>query len=658
MIKYELDKMADAIRQLSVASIHKAQSGHPGMPLGMADVATVLFSKFLNFDANAPGWVDRDRFILSAGHGSMLLYSILYLTGYKDIGLEDIKQFRQYKAKTTGHPEYGRISGVENTSGPLGQGFATAVGCAISERVMNAQFGDDIINHQTYVIAGDGCLMEGVSHEAASIAGHLSLKNLVLFFDNNGISIDGPTSITVSDDTLKRFESYGWDTIEINGHSFSEIERAIVYAHKSERPCLISCVTTIGKGIPSLEGTENAHSVVFDNELLQKVRTAFSWDKDLFSIDQGILEQWQSTSKSEMRKIWEQNLEDSQQKEKLYAFIKAKAPEAIFKKIKTNISLDKKNEATRKSSEYIINHISNDLPFFIGGSADLTKSNGTKSSTANIIAHDNFNGQYIYYGVREHAMAAIMNGLALSGMTPYAGSFFVFTDYCKASIRLSAIMKLKVIYVMTHDSIGVGEDGPTHQPVEHLASMRAMPNIYTFRPADAIETLECWETALSQNNTPSMLVLSRQSTPLLRSEAQCLNKSSKGAYIISEYNNSQHNLDITIFATGTEVNIALQAKKIMEMQNNSIGVRIISMPCWEKFDEQDQDYRDSLLNNKSIKIAVEAGADLGWHKYIGKDGIFIGLNHFGESAPSAQVYEHFNITPEFIARSGIDNLKK
>lgn len=622
MNQENLKLMANAIRFLSLDAVERANSGHPGMPMGMADVATVLFSKFFKFDPKNPYWPNRDRFILSAGHGSMLLYSLLYLTGYEDIALDDLKNFRQLASKTAGHPEYGILAGVETTTGPLGQGLANAVGIAISERMLNAR--DSKTNHHTYVIVGDGCLMEGISQEAISLAGHLKLNKLIVLFDDNKISIDGPTSLTISDDVLARFKACGWNVASVDGHNYQEIEEALGRAQNSDKPSLIACSTIIGYGSPNKGGTEHCHGAALGDKEVLEVRKNLNWPYPAFEIPDDILKLW--------RGLGCRNTEKQQD---------ADRSDWSLKDLKAKFAAELPKMSTRKASGLVLEKLSQSLPNLLGGSADLTGSNVTNSANLKAIKAEDFSGRYIYYGVREHAMAAIMNGIALyKAFLPYAGTFLVFSDYCRPAIRLSCLMELQVFYVMTHDSIGLGEDGPTHQAVEHLSSLRAMPNLYVFRPACPIETAECYELALRLTKSPSLFSLTRQDVPALRSDVE-ENLSQHGAYIIAEY---QGDLKVTIFATGSEVSIALAAQKELHSQN--IGTRVISMPCFELFDQQDERYQDKLLNNYSLKVAIEAGGKQSWEKYLGKKGIFIGMESFGSSAPARDLYQHYGITKE------------
>ena len=644
-----LESMANAIRFLSIDAVQKANSGHPGMPLGMADVATVLFSKFLNHNPDNPQWFDRDRFILSNGHGSMLLYSILHLTGY--ISIEELQNFRQLGSKTPGHPEYGLTPAVEATTGPLGQGLACAVGMALAESILNKQFG---VDHYTYVMLGDGCLMEGISHEAASLAGHLKLKKLIALFDDNEISIDGATSLSCSDDVERRFLSYGWNVSRIDGHNFDAIAISIEKAQKSEKPTLICCKTIIGK-FSSRAGTSAAHSGAFTEENIKKMKEELNWNYEPFYVPEDVRNEWEKTVER-AKKNYNPELEDNAElKRRLDKRLPNNINSALVD-LKKQIHELMPNEATRSSFGRVMEILTKYMPELIGGSADLTGSNCTKYKHMQVIDSNNYSGSYVHYGVREHAMAACMNGMALhGGVLPYGGTFLVFSDYCRPSIRLSALMKQQVMYIMTHDSIGVGEDGPTHQPIEHLASLRAIPNLYVFRPADAIEALECVSIALEKRESPSLFALSRQNVNYVRkfhaNNDQSANLSKLGAYILCEHSGK---LKITLFATGSEVEIAIEAhRKLQEMK---IGSRVISMPCSRLFDEQGDEYKATILNNDSVKIAIEAGSEIGWHKYIGSGGIFIGMKSFGESAPYKTLYEHFNINADCVVKYACEKL--
>uniref|UniRef100_A0AAU7YLC9 Transketolase n=1 Tax=Wolbachia endosymbiont of Oeneis ivallda TaxID=3171168 RepID=A0AAU7YLC9_9RICK len=638
-----LKSMANAVRFLSIDAVQKANSGHPGMPLGMADVTTVLFAKYLNHNPDDSKWISRDRFVLSNGHGSMLQYSILYLTGY--ISIDELKNFRQLTSKTPGHPEFGLTSGIEATTGPLGQGFATAVGMALAESILEKQFE---ISHYTYVMLGDGCLMEGISHEAASLAGHLKLNKLIALFDDNDISIDGSTSLSCSDDIEKRFSSYGWNVDKIDGHDFDAISLAIEQAQKSDKPTLICCKTIIGK-FSSRAGTSSAHSGAFTEEDVKQMREKLNWDYEPFHVPEDVRNAWIETVK--------------RAKQNYTSLINKELQRRLEKRLPNNIESDladlKKqicklmpNEATRSSFGRVMELLTKSMPELIGGSADLTGSNCTKYKHMQAIDSNNYDGSYVHYGVREHAMAACINGMALhGGIIPYGGTFLVFSDYCRPAIRLSALMKQQVIYVMTHDSIGVGEDGPTHQPIEHLASLRAIPNLYVFRPADAIETLECISIALEKKESPALFALSRQNINYMHSYTdQLVNLSKFGAYILCE---SSGKLKVTIFATGSEVEIAVEARE--KLQEKGVGTRVISIPCWRLFDEQSDEYKGVILNNDSIKVAIEAGSEVGWHKYIGSNGIFIGMKSFGESAPYEALYKHFNISADYVVKCVCDN---
>lgn len=650
-VNIDYKRLADAIRVLSMDAVQNANSGHPGMPMGMADVASVLFGRHLVFDPSQPHWANRDRFILSAGHGSMLLYSLLYLTGYKDITLEDLKQFRQLGAKTAGHPEYGYAAGIETTTGPLGQGLANAVGFALAERILAARYGDDIVDHRTYTIAGDGCLMEGISQEAISFAGHLKLHKLVVLWDDNRISIDGPTSLSTSDNQKLRFEASGWNVLEVDGHDHTAIDEALTEAKKSSTPVLIACHTVIGYGSPTKSGSSSSHGSPLGEDEIAGARAHYGWTAPAFVIPEDILGNWRELGlrSQSTREAWDNYYAklDGTTRQSFEREYNGELPENfdhIIDEYKQKLVLERPAWATRKASGNVLEVCVTALPELIGGSADLTGSNLTKTSDMQPITADDFSGNYIYYGIREHAMGAIMNGLSLhGGLIPYGGTFMVFTDYCRPAIRLSALMHQRVTYVMTHDSIGLGEDGPTHQPVEHLASLRAMPNLHVFRPADAVETTECWQLSLTSKKTPSILSLTRQSVPTVRSAHSKENLCGKGAYILAE---AEGEHAVTIFSSGSEVAIALEAQRTLHSQ--SIGTRVISVPCFELFDQQESDYRVSLLCNDSIKVAIEAASGFGWERYIGPHGIFIGMNSFGASAPANELYKHFGISANAI----------
>ena len=635
--------LANAIRFLSMDAVQKANSGHPGMPMGMADVCTVLFRDFLKFNPSNPEWVNRDRFVLSAGHGSMILYSLLYLSGYKSISLDDIKNFRQLNSICAGHPEFEANSGIETTTGPLGQGIGNAVGFALAEEILKAKYGKKIFNHKTYVLAGDGCLMEGISHEALSLAGHLKLKNLVMLFDNNSISIDGPTSLTVSDKYKKRFESYNWDYIEINGHKEKEIFKALKKVQKANKPTVISCKTRIGFGSPNKAGKSSAHGSPMGEGEIMLIRKKLKWPYDPFVIPDNILTTWREIGKrgvSEEQK-WKKN---SYKKENFENKISS-----IIQNAKKIAVSELKNLATRKSSENILKELTKNLSNLVGGSADLTGSNNTKTDSQKTISPGKFKGNYIHYGVREHAMASIMNGLALhSNIIPYGGTFLVFSDYCKPSIRLSALMKLKVIYVMSHDSIGLGEDGPTHQPIEHLSSLRSIPNLNIFRPCDSTETIECWELALTCKDKPSIISLTRQNLSQLRTVFEVKNLSSFGAYEIFRNN---ENIKMTLMASGSEVEIAVSAARKLAEKN--IFSKVISVPSMELFDTQSEDYKSKILGETDIKISLEASQPMSWKKYVGKNGATLGIEDFGKSAPYKDIYKHFKLTDDDVVNAAL-----
>ena len=645
--------LANAIRFLSIDAVEKANSGHPGMPMGMADVATILFKYYLKFNPKNPNWMNRDRFVLSAGHGSMLLYSLLYLTGYQSISLNDIKNFRQLNSICAGHPEYEKNTGIETTTGPLGQGIANAVGFALAEEILKKRFGKDIFDHKTYVVAGDGCLMEGISHEALSLAGHLKLKNLVMLFDNNSISIDGPTSLAVSDNFKKRFESYGWNYIEINGHNEKQIFKTLKKVQKAKKPTVISCKTTIGYGSPNKSGTASAHGSPLGKEEINLVRKKLKWEHEPFKIPDKILNEWREVGgkgiKEEIK--WKKNY--NKRKNVIEKTFSNKF-ENIFEIEKQKVIKNLETLATRKSSEKILTILTETNSNIIGGSADLSGSNNTKTNNHKIIKPGDFKGNYIHYGVREHAMCGIMNGLALhSSLIPYGGTFLIFSDYSKPSMRLAAFMKQRVVYVMSHDSIGLGEDGPTHQPVEQLSHLRSIPNLNVFRPADTTETLECWQIALNSLNSPSVLALTRQKINPIRKEFIKENKCSFGAYELSRTNQE---IGITIFASGSEVNLALEVSHKLATEN--IYSKVISVPCQELFEKQLTNYKEKILNETKFKISIEAGSTDCWKKYVGEKGLTFGINDFGKSAPYKEIYKHFGLTSEIIAQKTKEMIKK
>ena len=630
--------LANCIRFLSIDAVQKANSGHPGMPMGMADVATVLFKNFLRFNPKNPDWLNRDRFVLSAGHGSMLLYSLLYLTGYKSISINNIKKFRQLNSICAGHPEYHPKTGIETTTGPLGQGISNAVGFAIAEEILKNKLGKDLINHKTYVLAGDGCLMEGISHEAMSLAGHLKLKNLVMLFDNNSISIDGPTNLAVSDNFKKRFEGYGWDYISINGHNEKEIFKALKKVQKAKKPTVISCKTKIGYGSPNKSGKASSHGSPLGIDEIKLVRKALNWKTKPFDIPNKILKEWRKIGQRGeiLEKKWNKALK--RKKIKFNQTLKNNFT-TVLKKEKENATKEPKSLATRKCSEMTLNALTKQKNNLIGGSADLAGSNNTKTKNHKIIKPGDFTGDYIHYGVREHAMSGVMNGIALhSNLIPYGGTFLIFSDYCKPSIRLSALMKKRVIYVMTHDSIGLGEDGPTHQPIEQLSGLRAIPNLNVFRPADRIETIECWEHALKSSKTPSVLSLTRQNLNPVRKTYPNKNLCSLGAYEVLRTNKK---INLTILASGSEVNLALEVSH--KLAKDKIYSKVISMPCMELFELQSKSYKNKILEETKFKISIEAGSSDCWKKYVGDNGIAFGIDEFGKSAPYKDIYKYFGL---------------
>jgi transketolase len=648
-------EMANAIRALAMDAVEQAKSGHPGMPMGMADVATVLFTKYMKFDPADAKWPDRDRFILSAGHGSMLLYALNYLLGYEDMTIEELKRFRQLGSKTAGHPEYGHASGIETTTGPLGQGLANATGMALAECLLAARFGDSVVDHYTYVIAGDGCLMEGISHEAISFAGHLGLSKLIVFFDDNHISIDGPTDLSVSDDQVARFAAAGWAAEAIDGHDPEAIAQAIEAAHKSDKPSLIACRTTIAYGAPTKAGTAAAHGAPLGANEITATRTRLDWPHAAFTIPENVLSRWRAAGArgATTRASWQRRvtaLEPSQRAE----FRRAqdgKLPAGWLDKVvefKAKLATDKPTLATRIASQNALDMLAPAIPELLGGSADLTGSNNTKAKVMAPVARGDFNGRYIHYGVREHGMAAAMNGIALhGGLIPFGGTFLVFTDYCRPSIRLSALMGQRVIYVMTHDSIGLGEDGPTHQPIEHLAALRAIPNLSVLRPADAIETLECWAMAIARDDGPTVLALTRQNLPALRTTHVADNQCARGGYVIAP---TEGERDATLIATGSEVHVALQARDLLA--KDGIKAAVVSLPGWAEFDRQTGKYRREVLGPiRTPRVAIEAASGFGWERYLGSKGSFVGMTGFGASAPATDLFRHFGITAEAAANA-------
>ncbi len=644
--------MANAIRFLSMDAVEHAKSGHPGMPMGMADVATVLFRDFLNFDPHQPTWPNRDRFVLSAGHGSMLLYSLLYLTGYPDMTVDELKAFRQLGSRTAGHPEYGHAPGIETTTGPLGQGISNAVGMALGQALLAARFGADLFNHFTYVIASDGDLMEGISHEAISFAGHLQLGKLIVFFDDNHISIDGSTSLTVSDNQPARFEAAGWHTQAIDGHDEAAIIKAIQAAQKSNKPSLIACRTKIAFGAPKKEGTAASHGAPLGAEEIAATRAALGWPYAPFVVPDEILTAWRGVAERgrALASVWADHFGISPHKGEIARRLQGQLPEGWKNPVQElimQLQEEKPHQATRQLSQRVLDVLTAVVPELVGGSADLTGSNNTKAHSQKDITATDFEGSYIRYGVREHGMAAIMNGLSLSNLlTPYGGTFLIFSDYMRPALRLSALMKRQAIYVLTHDSIGLGEDGPTHQPIEQLAALRAIPNLNVFRPADGIETAECWALALEHRDTPSILALTRQALPTIRLEKASTNLCARGGYVLRE---SQGARQVTLIATGSEVHIALKAQE--QLTEDGIHAAVISLPCWRLFDQQPEIYRTSVLGQAALRVAIEAAGPTGWEKYVGIDGIIIGMKSFGASAPSEDLYPHFGMTAEAIVKA-------
>lgn len=651
--------MANALRMLAADAVQRANSGHPGMPMGMADVATVLFSRFLKFNPQDPAWQDRDRFVLSAGHGSMLIYSLLHLTGYDAMSLDELKNFRQLGSKTAGHPEYGHAPGVEMTTGPLGQGITTAVGMALAERMLNARFGDELVDHYTYVLAGDGCLMEGISQEAISLAGHLRLSKLVVLWDDNSISIDGPTGLSTSDDQLLRFKASNWEVQSVDGHDQEAIAEAIENARQADRPSLLACRTVIGFGAPNKAGTADTHGAPLGDDEVAASREHLDWPHAPFDIPDPVRERWAAAGQRSLADYaaWQERLAQADGRDEFLRVTAGVLPEGWHEQLdslKQKFAEEAPTLATRKASGQVLSVLTAAVPEMIGGSADLTGSVNTRTEKTTLISADDFNGRYVHYGVREHAMAAVMNGIALhGGFVPYGGTFLVFADYMRAAMRLSALMGQRVVYVLTHDSIGLGEDGPTHQPVETLATLRALPNFRVYRPADAVETAECWALALQDDTGPSGVVLSRQGLPALRREHTADNVCEKGAYVLVE---AEGERQVTLLATGSEVALALAARDLLEEE--AIGTAVVSMPCWELFDEQDRDYQATVLGPGTVRIAIEAAVRLGWDRYIGERGKFVGMSGFGASAPAAHLYEHFGITAAAVADAARTGLRE
>ena len=643
--------MANAIRFLAADAVQQANSGHPGLPMGMADVATVLFTRFLKFDPGSPDWPDRDRFVLSAGHGSMLLYALLHLTGYEDMTMDELRNFRQLGSKTAGHPEYGHAPGIETTTGPLGQGIANAVGMALAERLFNARFGNRLVDHYTYVIAGDGCLMEGISHEAISLAGNLKLSKLIVLWDDNEICIDGPTSMTVNDDQRGRFKASGWHVQAVDGHDAEAIAVAIEKAQKTKKPSLIACKTKIGYGAPNKEGTAATHGAPLGEDEIAAARENLNWPHAPFEVPDDVKAAWRDVGGrgAQEREAWEGRLEKSRKKKEFKRLGRGDLPKGWQQALndhKKAVSAEAPNWATRKASGEALAVLTGIIPEMIGGSADLTGSVNTKTPSTEPVTAKNFGGRYIHYGVREHGMAAAMNGMALhGGLIPYAGTFLVFADYMRGAMRLSALMEQRVIYVLTHDSIGLGEDGPTHQAVETLASLRAIPNFHVFRPCDGVETAECWALALERQDGPSGLVLTRQGLPTLRLDHTDDNLSARGGYVLAEAVGGER--QATVLATGSEVSVAMEARE--SLQAEGVATAVVSLPCWELFDAQDDEYKQDVLGKGTVRVAVEAAVRQGWDRYIRSHGGFVGMTGFGASAPAGDLFKHFGITADAVA---------
>src|SRR5579883_2851755 len=654
-------QMANAIRALAMDAVEQAKSGHPGLPMGAADIATVLFTQFLKFDPADPAWPDRDRFVLSAGHGSMLLYALFYLLGYEKMTIGELKRFRQLGSLTPGHPEYGHTPGVETTTGPLGQGLANAVGMAIAERHLAALFGSDVVDHRTYVLASDGDLMEGVSQEAIALAGHLKLNKLVVLYDDNGISIDGPTALADSVDQVRRFESAGWAANRIDGHDPAAIAAAIEAARRSQRPTLVACRTTIGFGAPTKGGTEKCHGAPLGADEIAAARQRLGWTAPPFEIPASILEQWRAagTRGRRARLAWAQRLAALEPAKRIEfeRRLKGTLPEALARAVreaKQKLAQAPKDMATRSASEFALEAVTAALPEMVGGSADLTGSNNTRTKSMKALSAADYSGRFIHYGVREHGMAAAMNGMALhGGILPYAGTFLVFSDYCRPAIRLAALMGQRVIHVMTHDSIGLGEDGPTHQPVEHLAALRAVPNLKVFRPADAVETVECWQLALQSRDGPSVLALTRQNLPQLRLTNDAENRCAAGAYEIAA---ADGKAEVSLFATGSEVSVAIEARRLLAAQG--VAARVVSVPCFELFFAAPAELQRAVIGDAKVRVGVEAAIRQGWDPIIGLDGAFVGMTSFGASAPAKDLYKHFGITGEKVAEAALTKLGK
>ncbi|MBS4083350.1 MAG: transketolase [Rhizobiales bacterium] len=652
MSREQHDRLANAIRALAMDAVEAAKSGHPGLPMGTADIATVLFTKFLKFDPKATDWPDRDRFVLSAGHGSMLLYALLYLTGHEDVTIEEIKRFRQLDSKTPGHPENFITRGIETTTGPLGQGIANAVGMALAERLLNAEYGSDLVDHYTYALVSDGDLMEGISQEALAFAGHLKLSKLIVLFDDNGISIDGKISLSDSTDQVARFKASGWNALRIDGHDPVAIENAIKDAQKSDRPTLIACKTRIGYGAPTKVDTAGAHGSPLGAAEIEGARKNLNWNFPPFEIPAEILDAWRKagTRAADLRAAWKQRLDASAKKAEFERRLHGKLPNglgAAIEALKEKAVAEKPEIATRKASENVLEAICAVAPEMIGGSADLTGSNNTRTKTMKAVSAENFAGHFIHWGIREHGMAAAMNGMALhGGVIPFSGTFLVFADYCRPSLRLAALMGTRVIHVMTHDSIGVGEDGPTHQPVEHLAALRSIPNLYVFRPADQVETAECWDAALRLDQSPSVLALTRQNLPALRLKNEKGNLCKQGAYELSP---ASGDAKVSLFASGSEVSLCVEAQK--QLEKNGVPTRVVSVPCMDLFFDQPESVRERVIGTAPVKIACEAAIRMGWDEIVGSDGKFVGMTGFGASAPYKDLYKRFGITVEAIVEA-------